>query len=179
MQGPWCGKSFACQAYYSKVGYHRGAAYYSLIRRRTPIIEHNNNNSKAIFNQTAVALVRAIVLLPFSTANLPREPHCHTYHRALSISCAGTRRRPLADQPAVPPNTILLLPAATALQPNDIPPEMHPQGKDMRFFRRNVLALLDVRGLRCIPCIRPCAVLNIAAAQEAYTHSTRYHKHRC
>jgi hypothetical protein len=40
------------------------------------------------------------------------------------------------------------------------------QGKDVRFLSRNVLALLDVRGLRMMhpPCIRRRAVLNIAAS---------------
>lgn len=166
------------------VRYHRGAAHNSLTRRGTPIIEHNNNGSKAIFTQIAVALVRAIVVLPFSTANLPREPHCHTYHRALSISCAGTRRRPLADQPAVPPNTTPRHASSCFLQRQPCSPTTYRRRcirrvKICAFFHRNVLALLDVRGLQCIPCIRPCAVLNIAASQEAYVRSTRYHKHRC
>jgi len=79
-------------------------------------------------------VVRGHLRPAFSTTNLPREAHCHICYRALITPGTGTRRRALADQPAVPPTPRHGTPP-TALQPqqpNDNPSEMHPQGKYMR-----------------------------------------------
>jgi hypothetical protein len=81
--------------------------------------------------------------ISFSTANLPRESHCHTRYRALN-----TVRRyattGASDQPAVPPTPRhgTPLPPPALQQPNDKMRETYPEVR----ASRNVGALFDVKG---------------------------------